>query len=416
MARIPTYACDLPDGRRIRYNLKKRPDSDCYFVCFRDANNRRRELTTGERTKHAAQDVAPEKIREDCAPKEKEQKQAWSWDNAVSLVTRHMKAQNLRHGSIDQYLGTVRLLRRAFPKTYGPEDITPGMAETFKLTRAEEGKKPRTVRNDINNLSVVYGRWWRDVCKILKVDPFVDIVQPKEDKTPPRIVTPEEKQQFFAWLRERWPGWRLPLLFLEVEAAIGCRIGELAHTTPDRLQDGRLTFTSETTKGRKQRTCLLPSNLFAELQHISGPLYVFERFAQELFKARKGTKPFQPFTPARLVKWMQGEAEAYFRSTKAKRFKLHSLRATAMSQARMAGVPEGDAAVAFGCNPETMRKHYLNLDEVAIADQVFLRMGDYRKRCEGNVRGLHPKKRRNLLTAKEVMKLPDKDSNLGQSG
>jgi hypothetical protein len=72
--------------------------------------------------------------------------------------------------------------------------------------------------------------------------------------------------------------------------------------------------------------------------------------------------------------------------------------------------------VAFGCNPETMRKHYLNLDEVAIADQVFLRMGDYRKRCEGNVRGLHPKKRRNLLTAKEVMKLPDKDSNLGQSG
>ena len=98
------------------------------------------------------------------------------------------------------------------------------------------------------------------------------------------------------------------MLFLEVEAAIGCRIGELAHTTTDRLRDGRLTFTSETTKGRKQRACLLPSALFAELQHIAGPLYVFERFAHELHRARKGKKPFQPFTPARLVKWMQGEA------------------------------------------------------------------------------------------------------------
>ena len=49
----------------------------------------------------------------------------------------------------------------------------------------------------------------------------------------------------------------------------------------------------------------------------------------------------------------------------------------------MAGIPEGDAAVAFGCNPETMRKHYLNLDEVAIADQVFTRMGVYRNGIEG---------------------------------
>lgn len=67
-------------------------------------------------------------------------------------------------------------------------------------------------------------------------------------------------------------------------------------------------------------------------------------------------------------------------------------------------------------NPETMRKHYLNLDEVAIADQVFTQMGAYQAPCVGNVLGLPPKKRRNLLTAKEVMKLPDKDSNLGLSG
>ncbi|MDB5351523.1 MAG: hypothetical protein JWN86_2770 [Planctomycetota bacterium] len=29
------------------------------------------------------------------------------------------------------------------------------------------------------------------------------------------------------------------------------------------------------------------------------------------------------------------------------------------------------AFIAFGCHPETMRKHYLQLDETAIADAVF---------------------------------------------
>lgn len=48
-----------------------------------------------------------------------------------------------------------------------------------------------------------------------------------------------------------------------------------------------------------------------------------------------------------------------------KKFKLHNLRGTAMS-----GIHFEDAAVAFGCNPDTMRKHYLELDEVAVTDRV----------------------------------------------
>ena len=64
-------------------------------------------------------------------------------------------------------------------------------------------------------------------------------------------------------------------------------------------------------------------------------------------------------------------------------------------------------------NPETMRKHYLNLDEVAIADQVFTRMGAY---CWG-IDGIStPKKRLNPLHGKGLSMLPDKGSNLGPSG
>ena len=82
MPKVPDYVCELPDGHRVRFSLKRRPDSDCYFVCFRDANNRRRELTTGERAKHAAQDVAPVKIREDFAAVAPD---GLAWDEANTL-------------------------------------------------------------------------------------------------------------------------------------------------------------------------------------------------------------------------------------------------------------------------------------------------------------------------------------------
>jgi hypothetical protein len=45
-----------------------------------------------------------------------------------------------------------------------------------------------------------------------------------------------------------------------------------------------------------------------------------------------------------------------------------------MSKARTLGIPYDDAATAFGCNPETMRKHYVAVDEQAISDSVFDRL------------------------------------------
>ena len=61
----------------------------------------------------------------------------------------------------------------------------------------------------------------------------------------------------------------------------------------------------------------------------------------------------------------------YFETTKASKFKLHNFRGTAMSKARIAGVALDDAAVAFDCNPDTMREHYLAFDRAKVADGVF---------------------------------------------
>ena len=99
------------------------------------------------------------------------------------------------------------------------------------------------------------------------------------------------------------------------------------------------------------------------------------------------------FSSSRLKVWLQKEVGRYFDTTEAKRFKLHNFRGTAMSRARMADITEDDAAIAFGCNPSTMRQHSLELDKVAVADDVFTRIqqGDI-KGARGNGRATAQKR------------------------
>ena len=59
-----------------------------------------------------------------------------------------------------------------------------------------------------------------------------------------------------------------------------------------------------------------------------------------------------------------------------------------MSKARMARIADSDAAIAFGCNPTTMRQHYHALDEVEIADDVFSRMQEALPTSQNLVRGM----------------------------
>jgi integrase len=353
----------------------KREGCSFYFAYFRGPNGERLEKTTGETAKHAAVDAAPPIILDVFKP----QAANLSWDEALTLLREHMRAKNLRPTSIKQYEWCIGTLRRVYPKSKGPGDITRAMAQTYVVRRMRNPDKrlsPRTVQGNVGNLSIVFGHWLRDVLKVVDADPFAQVEPPKADKKPPRVISADEGKAFFAWLDKTWH-WRLPLLFLETKAAIGCRIGELASAVTSGLQDGRIRFVSDTTKGRKERACLLPPALFAELKAIAGPAYVFERFAEELPKLHRKRGQLhhvRPFTPVRLVKWLQRQARTYFQKSKAARFKLHNFRGTAMSKARMARVAESDAAIAFGCNSGTMRQHYLALDEATIADDVFTRM------------------------------------------
>jgi hypothetical protein len=82
-----------------------------------------------------------------------------------------------------------------------------------------------------------------------------------------------------------------------------------------------------------------------------------------------------PFDPGCLVNWLQDRLDEFRKEhTDIPRFKLHNFRGTAMSRAKEAGASYDEAAIAFGCHPETMRRHYVKLDETAISDDVMDRI------------------------------------------
>ena len=375
------FICVLDDGRRIRFFLKRRDRDPKVHACFRGPDGKRRELSTCEKNRKSAFNAAVVLIRRCFAPRDVPNN--LTWDNAARIIKEHMEAVNLRTSTIDDYLIVLKLLRKTFPDAIGPAAITPAMAEEFKVLRMRQGRAIDTIRGDLNALSVVYNLWLIKATKLLDANPFADVIPPKTNRRTPRLVEQSELQAFLDWLDDRWQGWRLPTLFLEVKAAIGCRIRELASTRTCQLKDGRIQFDAETTKGRKTRMVRLPKSLYSELVKNAGKDFVFERFESDRRKVhrKRGSTRYaslvKQFSPTILIRWLQAEKLAYFaENPNAKRFKLHNLRGMAMSRARMLGITYDDAAVAFGCNPETMRRHYLALNEVDITDRVMERMHD----------------------------------------
>ena len=169
--------CVLGDGSRIRFALKRRARDPFYLVHFRGPDGKPREKSTKEVNKRRATDSAIVIIRDDYAPTVPHLNP--SWDEAVEMMVSFMKADNLRPGSIKQYEYVVNTLRKLFPEACGPADITPAMAQRFKVLRLTKGKKPRTVAGNLGNLSIVYGHWWRDTCKLVSENPFQDVRRPK---------------------------------------------------------------------------------------------------------------------------------------------------------------------------------------------------------------------------------------------
>jgi hypothetical protein len=379
MTRKASHICVLSDGRRIRYSLQAR--GEFYNACFRGPDGRRKFLSTKERTSKLAEDAACVVIHQEYEPKPNFR--FATWDEALAEIKQAMKAKNLRPRTITSYEETVTVLRKVLPPSHGPADITLDLARRFRVKRMEDGLSPVTVAGDINTLCCIWSKWFIEECDLVSTNPWTEVEKPKVDEPEPRYIEPAEQQDFFNWLLKRWDGWRLPVLFFTVKGLTGRRMLQLCSLPKTCLHDGRIVFVSDANKGRRMEYAKVPVGIFKELNDLAGPTWLWESYTSDLrayYTKRKRRDYFKEFTPARLKRWLQNQVTDYNAANKNSPgfvpFTAHNFRDTAMTQAWDADIPVDKAAIAFGCNVETMKKHYIRKDRLAEADSVFARIED----------------------------------------
>lgn len=373
-------------GRAVGYSVKKRANEPTYYVYFRGVDGRRLERDTNCTGAEKARRAAEAIIDAEYQPAD-ENPDAVGWDEAADRLERRLRVAGMRDATVGYYRRLVRLVRAMYGATTGPADITPGMAQTLvdtlMSTPKRKGGKPRSahyVAGVVNGLSALWEKWFVGELKIASGNPWQDVSPPKCDKLPVRYITDEQYAEFVGWLGERFGGWELPRLFFAVKEYTGCRLADLCSLRSSQLRSGRLHFDPSQTKGRKARAVPLPADLFESLGRIKGKTYLWEGHPAGLRAAlqRKGWPAHRlnpVFSPARMCQW----AMTLFVDFNADHpgrppITSHQLRKRAFTRAYLAGVPLDEAAVAYGCGVDTIKRHYLGVDEQDITDAVFARL------------------------------------------
>jgi hypothetical protein len=165
---MPQQTFTLPDGRRVRYTIKKRSGEPNYFVVFRSMDGCRMERSTKENSQKRAHEAACQIIQEELTPKV--QTRNVTWDETVEKMLVLMKAQNLRPATIQDYRYMVQTVRRVLPWTKGPADVTVEFAKEFKVQRLQKVQVD-TVHWNIHKLTVLWNKWFMNECGILSENP-----------------------------------------------------------------------------------------------------------------------------------------------------------------------------------------------------------------------------------------------------
>jgi integrase len=378
----------LRSGDRIRYALYTKPGSDPYFVRFKGKDGRYVRVSTGQMKKPDAIDEAHRLVREhyeEIAPTSA----TVPWAVAKEKLQEAMEADGKRPRTIGGYVETLNKLIAMFPLARGPSDINDRMAGDFKtkyargtFTRKRTVKKgekvpglPRRTKSldsRIRTLKAVFG--WFKAMRLVNENPFEKVTAPEMDRHEVKYVHEDDVAAFFAWLEERFPGWRMPHLFFLVKAATACRLDDICNLRSEQLREGRLVFGADVTKNRSERHAILPAALFAELAAYSGDEYLWERYPAELKEAiaTKGapTHRLNPeFAPRRLYLWIVALMQDYQKAT-GRDLSSHDFRKAAFTRAAEKDIHPKRAAVAFDVTPETMLRYYTATEKKRTADEV----------------------------------------------
>jgi integrase len=366
----------------VGFSVKQRNDGSTYFVYFRALDGRRLERDTGQTGMIRAVDAARAIIEHEYAPPPCIIDRV-SWDEAIERLTTRLPTSGNRSTTLGYYLKLIRLVRAAYSLTAGPAEITPSLAAAWRdrmMATPGKRKKPRSahyVAGLIDGLNSLWNKWFVNDLKLVTANPWGDVAPPKTDKLPIKTVSDERVSHFLGWTDRRFSGWNLPRLFFAVKSVTGCRLMDLCSLRSAQLQDGRLVFPAEEQKGRKERRVPMPPDLYADLEVIKGPTYLWESHPEGLVAAlkKKGwpTHQVDPvFAPQRLYFWVESLFTDYNADNPERpRITSHLLRKRAFTAAWLAKIEPRRAAIAIGCNVDTMMKHYVGMDEQAVTDEVF---------------------------------------------
>jgi len=375
----------LCHGQLVGFSVKLRANEPTYFAYFRSKDGRRLERDTNQTRIGQAVEAARLIIEKEYAPPEVREDRM-TWDQAVERLKARLATSGNRVSTLGYYLKLIRSVRAMYAATGGPADISPGMAAAWRdkmmSTPGRRKKLPSAhyVAGMICGLSGLWNKWFMEDMKILPGNPWQDVAAPKADKVPVKFATDELIEPFYAWIAERFGDWPFPKLFLSAKAYTGCRLMDLCSLKSGQLRGGRLVFPADLTKGRKERAVPLPEDLSVALDAFKGKTWLWENYLPGLKTALKAkgfpTHQLNPeFSPQRLYFWVETLFADYRNAHKDQpTLTTHMFRKRAFTMAWQAGVDPRRAAVAYGCNVDTLMRHYVLLDEQQVTDDVFAQM------------------------------------------
>lgn len=373
------------NGQLVGFSVKLFYNGPTYFACFRSPDGRRFKRDTNQTRIGQAIEAARAIIEEEYAPP-KPREDFVTWDGAVERLKARLATSGNRKSTLGYYLKLIRLVRAMYIPTGGPSDISPGMAAAWRdkvmSTPGRRKKLPSAhyVAGMISGLSALWQKWFMDDLQIAQGNPWQDVKPPKADKLPVKYATDEQIAHFYEWIAGRFGEWPFPKLFLSTKAYTGCRLMDLCSLKSAQLHGGRLVFPADLTKGRKERKVPLPADLFATLDAFKGEVWLWEQYVPGLKAAiqAKGWPVHQlkdEFSPQRLYFWVETLFADYRKAHEDRpALTTHMFRKRAFTLAWKAGVDARRASIAYGCNVDTLMKHYVLLDKQEVTDDVFAKM------------------------------------------
>jgi len=372
-------------GQVVGFSVKLRKNEPTYFAYFRGMDGRRMERDTNQTRVGQAVEAARLIIEKEYAPAIVTVEKV-TWEETIERLKARMATSGNRASTLGYYLKLIRLVRKLYPNTDHPADISPAGAARWRdwmmstLGRRKKLPSAHYVAGILGGLSGLWNKWLMDDLKIVPGNPWQDVAPPKADKLAVKYATNEQIEAFHAWIAERFGEWQFPKLFLAIKAYTGCRLMDLCSLKSAQLCGGRLIFPADLTKGRKERAVPLPDDLYTSLDAFKGEVWLWQNYPAGLKAAlvAKGwpTHQLNPeFAPQRLYYWVE-TLFADYRTGHPDRPLLttHMFRKRAFTMAWQAGVDPRRASIAYGCNVDTLMKHYVGLDEQAVTDGVFEEM------------------------------------------